>query len=94
MVVFLWFYINFNNFDFIKNWFWCGDEFWDICWVQVMEVNFDFVEIFIWNDYGEFYYIGFICEKEFGLFDMFVLIFYVENMSYDGWCKFLFFYIE
>lgn len=94
MAVSPWFYTNLNNPDFSKNWLWRGDELWDTRWAQVMEVNPDFVEILTWNDYGESHYIGPVREKELGLFDTSAPIPYVENMSHDGWRKFLPFYIE
>ncbi|KAK4174204.1 glycoside hydrolase [Triangularia setosa] len=94
MAVSPWFYTNLNNPDFTKNWLWRGDELWDTRWAQVMEIQPEFVEILTWNDYGESHYIGPVREKELGLFATSAPIPYVENMSHDGWRKFLPFYIE
>ncbi|KAK4197167.1 glycoside hydrolase [Triangularia verruculosa] len=91
MAVSPWFYTNLP--DFNKNWLWRGDELWDTRWTQVMEIQPDFVEILTWNDYGESHYIGPVREKELGLFQT-APINYVDNMSHDGWRKFLPFYIE
>ncbi len=87
-----WFFTNLPGFQ--KNWLWRGDDLWETRWEQVAEIQPDFIEILTWNDYGESHYIGPVRQEELGLFTTAQApVNYVDNVSHDGWRKFLPFYI-
>ncbi|KAH8425536.1 uncharacterized protein LDX57_003287 [Aspergillus melleus] len=79
-----WFFTHFGSeVSYSKNWVFLSDLLWYTRWKDILNLGPRFIEIIIWNDYGESHYIGSLASShtDDGASE------WVMDMSHGGWLQ-------